>query len=152
MHTASIFPLLIAIFSLACSNPEQQEANGTDTLSLAPPVYEQVKSTPNDTKNPQLPQEGQASFYADRFQGRPTASGEPYDSAALTAAHLTLPFGTKVKVTNLRNQKSVIVTINDRGPYHPKRIIDLSKAAARKLNFIDRGITRVRIEEAKNKQ
>lgn len=149
MNTATILPLLIALLSLACSNPEQQAANGTDTLSLEPPVYERIKSTPNDTKNPQLPQEGRASFYADRFQGRPTASGEAYDSAALTAAHLKLPFGTKVKVTNLRNQKSVIVTINDRGPHHPKRIIDLSKAAARKLDFIDSGITRVRIEEAK---
>lgn len=149
MNTATILPLLIALLSLACGHSEQQAANGTDTLSLEPPVYERIKSLPNDTKNPQLPQEGRASFYADRFQGRPTASGEAYDSAGFTAAHLKLPFGTKVKVTNLRNQKSVMVTINDRGPHHPRRIIDLSKAAARKLGFIDSGITRVRIEEAK---
>lgn len=142
--------LLLALLSLACGNPDSRITNGVDTSSIEPPAYELVKETPNDTKNPQLPQEGRASFYADRFQGRPTASGEPYDSASLTAAHRSLPFGTKVKVTNLRNNKSVVVTINDRGPHHPNRIIDLSKAAAKKLNFIDRGITRVRVEEAKN--
>lgn len=144
------FPILIlALFSLACGNSDSRITNGVDTFSIEPPAYELVKETPNDTKNLQLPQEGRASFYADRFQGRPTASGEPYDSASLTAAHRSLPFGTKVKVTNLRNSKSVVVTINDRGPHHPNRIIDLSKSAAKKLNFIDRGLTRVRIEEAK---
>ena len=141
--------LFLTLFSLACGNPENRSANGKDTLFIEPPTYELTKETPNNTKNPKLPQEGRASFYADRFQGRPTASGESYDSASLTAAHRSLPFGTKVKVTNLRNQKSVVVTINDRGPHHPNRIIDLSKAAARKLGFIDRGVTRVRIEEAK---
>lgn len=104
----------------------------------------------NVTNYLQLPQEGQASFYAKRFHGRTTASGDPYDSTAMTAAHRTLPFGTRVKVTNLRNDKSVIVTINDRGPHHRRRIIDVSKAAARELDFVDRGVTRVRIEEAKN--
>lgn len=108
-----------------------------------------TEKRPNVTNYLQLPQEGQASFYAKRFHGRATASGEPYDSTALTAAHRSLPFGTRVKVTNLRNKKSVIVTINDRGPYHRNRIIDVSKAAARKLDFVDRGLTRVRIEEAK---
>lgn len=141
--------LILALLSLACGNPDARITNGVDTLLIEPPAYELVKETPNDTNNPQLPQEGRASFYADRFQGRPTASGEPYDSASLTAAHRSLPFGTKVKVTNLRNDKSVVVTINDRGPHHPNRIIDLSKSAAKKLDFIDRGLTRVRIEEAK---
>lgn len=103
----------------------------------------------NVTNYLQLPQEGQASFYAKRLHGRTTASGAPYDSTALTAAHRTLPFGTRVKVTNLRNNNSVIVTINDRGPYHRNRILDVSKAAARKLDFVQRGVTRVRIEEAK---
>lgn len=106
----------------------------------------------NVTNYLQLPQEGQASFYAKRFHGRTTASGEPYDSTALTAAHRSLPFGTRVKVTNLRNNKSVIVTINDRGPHHRNRIIDVSKAAARKLDFVNRGVTRVRIEEAKKQK
>ena len=149
MNITHIPICILALLSLSCGNPESRSANGGDTPSTEPLTYELVKDTPNDTKNPQLPQEGRASFYANRFQGRPTASGEPYDSASLTAAHRSLPFGTKVKVTNLRNNKSVTVTINDRGPHHPNRIIDLSKAAARKLGFIDRGVTRVRIEEAK---
>lgn len=125
------------------------DTNGAN-IKLSVTQAESPSGNPhNVTNNLQLPQEGQASFYAKRFQGRPTASGEPYDSTALTAAHRTLPFGTRVKVTNLRNNKSVVVTINDRGPQHRNRIIDVSKAAARKLDFVQRGTTRVRIEEAK---
>ena len=77
----------------------------------------------------------------------PTASGEPYDKDAMTAAHRTLPFDAKVKVTNLANDKSVIVRINDRGPYAKHRIIDVSGAAARKLGMVDAGTAKVRIEE-----
>src|SRR5690349_13416431 len=75
-------------------------------------------------------QTGKASFYADKFEGVPTASGEKYKHNKLTGAHKTLPFGTTVRVTNLANNQSVEVTINDRGPYVDNRIIDLSKAAA----------------------
>ncbi len=89
---------------------------------------------------------GFASFYADNFEGKETASGEKYKASKLTAAHLLLPFGTKVKVTNLENGKSVIVEINDRGPYVEGRMIDLSKAAAEELGFIQKGITEVEIE------
>ena len=90
--------------------------------------------------------EGIASFYADKFVGRTTANGEKYKHNKLTAAHKTLPFGTKVKVTNLSNKKSVVVVINDRGPFVKGRIIDLSKSAAKKLDFINEGITKVRIK------
>ncbi len=90
--------------------------------------------------------EGIASYYADKFVGRTTANGDKYKHNKLTAAHKTLPFGTKVKVTNLNNKKTVIVVINDRGPFVKGRIIDLSKSAAKKLNFIDEGITKVRIK------
>ena len=72
------------------------------------------------------PATGEASYYAARFQGRPTASGERFDNNQLTAAHRTLPFGTKVRVTNLSNVRSVVVRVNDRGPYARGRIIDLS--------------------------
>ncbi len=89
---------------------------------------------------------GKASFYADKFEGRSTASGEKYSHTKLTAAHLTLPFGTKVKVTNLSNKKTAIVRINDRGPFVQGRIIDLSKAAAMKLDFIKAGVAEVKIE------
>jgi len=91
-------------------------------------------------------QEGTASFYADKFEGRPTASGEKYKHSRLTAAHKTLPFGTIVKVTNLNNQKTVEVKINDRGPYVANRIIDLSKSAAVQLGFINQGLAEVKIE------
>ena len=89
---------------------------------------------------------GMASFYSDKFEGKKTASGEIYKSSKMTAAHPTLPFGTRVKVTNLSNNKSVIVTVNDRGPFVKNRIIDLSKAAAVKLDIIDQGVTKVKVE------
>lgn len=91
-------------------------------------------------------QTGKASFYADKYVGNPTASGEKYRHNKLTAAHKTLPFGTKVRVTNLENNKSVEVVINDRGPYVEGRIIDLSRAAAEKLDFINQGLAEVKLE------
>jgi len=91
-------------------------------------------------------QTGKASFYADKFEGRPTASGEKYKHSKLTAAHKTLPFGTKVRVTNQANKKTVEVVINDRGPYVDGRIIDLSKSAAEKLDFISQGLADVTVE------
>ena len=91
-------------------------------------------------------QTGKASFYADKFEGTPTASGEKYHHNKLTGAHKTLPFGTKVKVTNLGNDQSVEVVINDRGPYVENRIIDLSKSAAEKLGFINQGLADIRLE------
>ncbi|MEC5395458.1 septal ring lytic transglycosylase RlpA family protein [Bergeyella sp. RCAD1439] len=80
-----------------------------------------------------------ASYYHDKFNGRKTASGEVFHNSKLTAAHRTLPFGTKVKVTNLRNGESVIVTINDRGPFHSSRALDLSKAAFDEIGNLSRG-------------
>lgn len=91
-------------------------------------------------------EEGFASYYSDEFVGRTTANGEIYNPVLLTAAHRSLPFGTKVKVTNLKNGREVIVIINDRGPFVQGRIIDLSKQAAKILNFLQDGIVRVRIE------
>lgn len=89
---------------------------------------------------------GWASYYADKFHGRTTASGEKFNMWAMTAAHKTLPFGTKVKVTNLSNHKSVVVRINDRGPYRKNRIIDLSKGAAAKIGLIQAGTAKVKVE------
>jgi rare lipoprotein A len=89
---------------------------------------------------------GTASWYGRYFHGRPTASGEPYDMFRLTAAHRTLKLGTWVRVTNLRNGKSVIVRINDRGPVPTSRIIDLSFEAATVLDLRARGLERVRVE------
>jgi peptidoglycan lytic transglycosylase len=91
-------------------------------------------------------QVGTASWYGEDFEGKPTASGEPYNMYDLTAAHPTLPLGTYVKVTNLRNRRAVVVRVNDRGPIVPGRIIDLSYSAAKVLKFQARGIQRVRLD------
>ncbi len=91
-------------------------------------------------------QTGKASFYADKFEGKPTASGEKYKHSKLTAAHKTLPFGTKVRVTNIANNQTVDVVINDRGPYVDGRIIDVSKSAAEKLGFVNQGLAEVSLE------
>jgi len=91
-------------------------------------------------------QEGEASYYADSLNGSKTASGEIYDKDALSAAHRSLPFGTKVRVTYMKTGQSVEVVINDRGPYAKGRIIDLSSAAAKQLGLIDAGHGKVRLE------
>lgn len=88
-----------------------------------------------------------ASWYGPRFHGRFTANGEIYDQNAMTAAHKSMKFGTILRITNPRNNKSVIVRINDRGPYIPGRQIDLSKAAAEELDVIKNGVKRLKIEE-----
>lgn len=91
-------------------------------------------------------QVGIASYYANEYHGRATASGTRFDERRLTSAHPTLPFGTRVRVTNLENDRSVVVIITDRGPFGRGRIIDVSRRAARDLGFLRAGIARVRIE------
>jgi len=93
-------------------------------------------------------QTGEASYYADSLDGNKTASGVPYDKNAMTAAHRSLPFGTKVKVTYLKTGKSVELVINDRGPHVKGRIIDLSGAAAKALGLVEDGHGKVRLEAA----
>ncbi len=97
-------------------------------------------------------QTGQASYYADKFEGRKTASGSVYRAGQRTAAHNTLPFGTVVRVTNPRNRRSVKVTITDRGPHAKGRIIDLSKAAARKIDILGAGVAPVQVKVVKKKR
>ena len=92
-------------------------------------------------------QEGLASWYGGKFQGRQTANGEIFDTNKFTAAHKTLAFGTVVKVTNLENGESTVVRINDRGPFIPGRIIDLSRAAAVAIGLAGKGVAKVRVEE-----
>lgn len=100
----------------------------------------------NARSNSPMVQEGTASWYGGKFHGRKTASGERFNTYDLTAAHRTLPMNTLVKVTNLSNGKSVVVRINDRGPYVGKRVIDLSYSAANELGFVKRGVAKVRLE------
>lgn len=108
------------------------------------PAQPTVKKSP--AVPAKLPQTGLASWYGAQHQGKQTASGTIYDQGELTAAHPSLPFGSKIKVTNLANGKSVEVEITDRGPFAENRIIDLSRAAAKALDMIESGTATVRLE------
>jgi rare lipoprotein A (peptidoglycan hydrolase) len=123
------------------------------TTAPAPSANELAALPQSDLPSPPPPKPsfsnsftGRASWYGKDFHGRLTASGEPYDMAALTAAHQTLPFGSRVRVTNLANGRSVVVTINDRGPFAEDRLIDLSHAAAKRLDIVEDGVAEVRID------
>jgi len=123
----------------AAQGPNISEAIAAPVSSVqARPEVRPVKTKPY--------QIGTASWYGQIFDGKPTASGEPYDMYDMTAAHLTLPMGSYVRVTNLRNGKAVVVRVNDRGPIVPGRIIDLSYGAAQALQFKHRGLQRVRLD------
>ncbi len=89
---------------------------------------------------------GEVSYYGPGFHGKLTANGETYDQNAFTCAHKTLPFGTKLKVTNLSNNKSVVLRVNDRGPYKKGRIVDLSVAGAKEIGLVALGIAKARVE------
>jgi rare lipoprotein A len=130
--------LLVVLTSLAgCASqpPPPIPSQPSPAIAPQPPAPE-----------PLFTQTGMASFYGRAHQGKITASGDNFDSGALTAAHRTLAFGTLVRVTNLDNGQAVTVTITDRGPYVRKRIIDLSLAAAKALGMQDKGVARVRLE------
>lgn len=103
------------------------------------------------TVNLDTVQHGVASYYAAKFHGRRTASGQLYDSTKLTAAHNSLPFGTRVKVTNKRNGRTAVVRINDRLHYANTRVVDLSAAAAKKLGLYRRGLGKVKVEVLRKK-
>lgn len=126
--------------------PVRQPAVGRDAIPTTVPSLAKPKLT--DARGSQIkPVEvGVASWYGRQFHGKLTASGKTFDQMEMTAAHQTLPFGSKVRVTNLANGKSVEVEINDRGPFVEDRIIDLSVAAARALDMVEVGITPVRVE------
>lgn len=102
-------------------------------------------TSPDERPSPRV-EIGYASYYARAHHGRRTANGERFDRDALTAAHRTLPYGTRVRVTHLRNGRDVTVRINDRGPFRKGRLIDISPAAARELRMIAEGVARVRVE------
>jgi rare lipoprotein A len=127
MHPVKWFWLAIAITLAACGGSKQPEKK---RVAVAPSGV----------------QSGKASWYGGKFHNGPTASGETYNKRSMTAAHRSLPFGTRVRVTNLKNGRSVIVRINNRGPYAKGRIIDLSEAAAEKLDMIEAGVVPVRLE------
>lgn len=105
-----------------------------------------ARSVPGPPVRPGWSQEGIASWYGPEFHGRPTASGEAFDMEAMTAAHPTLPLGTLVRVTVLATGRRAELRVNDRGPFHSDRIVDVSRGAARRLGFLASGTARVRIE------
>jgi len=125
---------------------DTQSANPRNSAK-GPPSGKQA--TPNHHQPYQV---GTASWYGEYFVGKATASGEPYDMYDLTAAHPTLPLGSWVRVTNLRNRRVVYVRINDRGPIIPGRIIDLSFGAAQALQFQNQGLQRVRLDLAQPRE
>jgi len=141
-HGLAVFLCVASLGAGAARGPNNSESGITEKKQTIP-----VKAAKAQASHKPRPyQVGIASWYGSFFDGKPTASGEPFDMNDLTAAHLTIPLGTYVKVTNLRNQKSVIVRVNDRGPVVEGRIIDLSYSAARALDFKSRGLQRVRLD------
>lgn len=119
-----------------------------DTLgdgSLDAPATGSERAAAGEDVASELP-DGDASYYGDELAGRPTASGETFDPGRLTAAHRTLPLGTRLRVTNVRNGRSVVVRVNDRGPFSGNRVLDLSYSAARQIGMIQSGQARVRME------
>ncbi len=139
--------LMIALLVVglgAAQGPNNSEASSAQTRAVQ--AKPEIR---NQTGKNQPYQIGTASWYGDYFVGKPTASGEDFDMYDMTAAHPTLPLGSYVRVTNLRNGRVVVVKINDRGPVVPGRIIDLSYGAAQVLQFEQRGLQRVRLDLVK---
>jgi rare lipoprotein A len=130
------------VYAGACCPGTVRQRSTVQTASVAP----QSTSAPQPKPKGKVLR-GQASYYHNSLKGRPTASGEPYDPRKLTAANRTLPLGTKLRVTRLDNGKSVVVRVNDRGPFgHRRRILDLSRAAAEQLDMIRVGVAQVEAE------
>src|SRR6202521_5293543 len=144
-HTAQGLMIALLIVGLgAAQGPNNSEASSAP--SRAVPAKPEIR---NQTAKPKPYQIGTASWYGEYFDGKPTASGEDFDMYDMTAAHPTLPLGSYVRVTNLRNGRAVVVKVNDRGPVVAGRIIDLSYGAAQVLQFQQRGLQKVRLDLVK---
>jgi rare lipoprotein A len=140
-HGLAIAFLIVGLGAAQGPNISEAKQAPVSSVRNQSVVRQQVKTKPY--------QVGTASWYGQTFQGKPTASGEKYQMYDMTAAHLTLPMGSYVRVTNLRNGKAVIVRINDRGPVVPGRIIDLSYGAAQAIQMKGYGLQRVRLDLVK---
>ncbi len=141
-HGLMIVVLIVGLG--AAQGPNNSEASSAQTRAV--PAKPEIRSQTGKNQPYQI---GTASWYGEYFVGKPTASGEDYDMYDMTAAHPTLPLGTYVRVTNLRNGRDVVVKVNDRGPVVPGRIIDLSYGAAQVLQFEQRGLQKVRLDLVK---
>lgn len=146
MHKIATFILPLVLLAGCASQPPEHQP---ETPAPAPQPAAAAKAPTPPAKprpEPSYQAQGKASYYASRHHGRRTASGERLNNNALTAAHRELPFGTQVRVTNLSNERSVVVRITDRGPHGRGRLIDLSQAAARQLGMLRAGVATVRVE------
>jgi rare lipoprotein A len=143
-HGLAVVVSIVSLGAGAAQKPTSSESRSTQANSKQAVIVPAKLVSKAKAEKPY--QVGTASWYGGYFQGKPTASGEPYDMYEMTAAHLNLPLGTLVKVTNLRNGRSAVVRINDRGPFVDGRIIDVSYTAAKVLDFKARGIQRVRLD------
>jgi rare lipoprotein A len=140
---------LIVVAALVLAAPARPAAEAQPEAAAA--AFQPAPRKPSNLKacrpaRPAYDRRGTASWYGPALHGETTASGEPFDMDALTAAHRTLPFGTRVKVTNLKNGRAVVLTVNDRGPFAAGRLIDVSRRAARDLGFLEHDLTKVRVE------
>jgi len=142
----SFVAVMLGLSVLAACAPRAAKPQPPETSTRQQPA---PSGSPRVTKREQMPRtylgEGLASFYGPGLHGRPTASGERFNQNALTAAHRKERFGSCLRVVNMENGKQVEVRVNDRGPFVEGRIIDLSQAAAKKLDMLDKGVTRVRL-------
>lgn len=143
-HRLAGFAIIACMAALPWS--AHAASHSPDTRSDAPDKHKHAKAKTRATVHAPAPRRGLASYYSKRLAGRKTSSGQPYDPNALTAAHRSLPMGTRLKVVNPRNDKSVVVTVNDRGPLPRDRMIDLSNAAAKKLGMTRSGVAKVETE------
>ena len=140
-----IYAIIISSTFFNCSNaPRYYKSDNTNVNRPSKKISKSGKE--NKSKGHRKIIKGISSFYAEDFHGKLTANGEVYDMYGLTAAHKTMPLNTICRVTNLENNKSLILRINDRGPYIKGRILDCSYGAAKKLDFINQGTTKVKIE------
>ncbi|PAV47668.1 septal ring lytic transglycosylase RlpA family lipoprotein [Pseudomonas sp. HAR-UPW-AIA-41] len=137
----------LLLFSLLAGCARQLPVEPVTTPVVTPKPVAQAAPPVRPQPRYQLIGQGKASYYAARLNGRRTASGERLDNADLTGAHRELPFGSLVRVTNLANQQSVIVRINDRGPHGGGRIIDVSRQAAEQLGMLRSGTAQVKLEQ-----
>lgn len=148
-RTAVLLAALVILSAFATDTATPASARATDSTMVANDVpSSEIVTTVPAPKTTVLTRikSGMASWYGSVLQGHPTASGRRFNMYEFTAAHRTLPFGSRVKVTNLRNHRSVVVTITDRGVLFPERVIDLSWAAAKELNMLKMGVDPVKLE------
>ena len=143
-NALALYVILLFLLSGCTSSPRFAGREGHSNNSG---ITQQIgQSEKNPSGKILLTLEGIVSYYAHDFHGRQTSNGETYDMNGLTAAHRNFPFGTRVRVTNLENNKTVIVRVNDRGPFKEGRIMDLSLGAAKEIDLILNGTARVRLE------